>query len=87
MKAGKCGSTSIDRAFYKLMRERFGPAFDRVPEEKRSVSSKFMKDFEAAKRDYGVSEYPRNSRLNLKINGVEGYDYYDDEDNEVLLTA
>ncbi|KAF3770180.1 actin-like ATPase domain-containing protein, partial [Cryphonectria parasitica EP155] len=84
--AGKCGSTTIDRAFYQLMRKRFGGVFEKVPEEKRGVTSKFMKDFEAAKKDFGVSDHPRNTRLNLKMQ-AKASEHYDDDDNEVILTG
>ncbi|KAK3369988.1 hypothetical protein B0H63DRAFT_514209 [Podospora didyma] len=83
---GKCGSTSIDRAFHKLMRSRFGDAFDCLPPHKTGATSEFMGKFESAKRDFGTSQYSRTYRFHLKMK-VENSDYYDSVDDEVLLTS
>ncbi|KAJ5701815.1 actin-like ATPase domain-containing protein [Penicillium malachiteum] len=58
-----CGSTSVDREFYKLMRERFGDAFSTLPSSEIGLLSMFMYEFMRAKctfTGYGNSifEFP-----------------------------
>ncbi|TPX16453.1 uncharacterized protein E0L32_003747 [Thyridium curvatum] len=83
---GKCGSTTIDRAFLALMQRRFGEAFQKLPEKKRGINSKFMAEFESAKRDFNDPRIPRTHRLHLKMD-VGNCRYYDAEDEEVLLSS
>ncbi|KAF3480439.1 heat shock 70 kDa protein 12A [Arthroderma uncinatum] len=52
----KCGSTTIDRQFYKLMLERFGDAFRDLPLKTKGPGSDFMDEFEKIKHDFGYSE-------------------------------
>ncbi|KAK3348636.1 hypothetical protein B0T25DRAFT_546149 [Lasiosphaeria hispida] len=85
-KGGKCGSTSIDRAFYKLMCDRFGSAFTELDSSKTGPNSKFMLDFEAIKRSFGESEYEQINRLTLKMDRADDSDYYSAEDYEVIVT-
>ncbi|KAK0724594.1 hypothetical protein B0H67DRAFT_598148 [Lasiosphaeris hirsuta] len=85
-KGGKCGSTTIDRAFYKLMCDRFGSAFTELDSSKTGPNSKFMLDFEAIKRSFGESEYEQINRLTLKMDRAEDSDYYSADDYEVILT-
>lgn len=66
------------------MDTRFGAAFRDVPLQKRNVSSRFMADFESAKRDFSDPQLSRTHRLRLKMK-VDGSEYYDDEDDEVKL--
>jgi len=84
---GKCGSTTIDRAFYKLMCNRFGSTFTGLKREKTGPGSSFMSHFESAKRDFGCSEYSKTYRLHLKMPKAKDSEYYDTEDDEVLLTT
>ena len=46
-----------------------------------------MTQFESAKRDFGVSQYSRTYRFHLKLPGVADSDWYDPDDDEVLLTT
>ena len=50
-----CGSTSIDRAFQRLMKTRFGSAFTGLPLAERGTCSILMDHFENAKRVFGSS--------------------------------
>jgi hypothetical protein len=68
------------------MRSRFGSCFERLPLEKKGANSKFMLEFESAKRDFGTSQYARTYRFHLKMNAQDS-DWYDSDDDEVLLTT
>jgi hypothetical protein len=83
---GKCGSTTIDRAFHRLMRSRFGMAFTSLPLAKKGAGSNLMKQFESAKRDFGSAEYAKTYRFHLKMN-AEDSRYFDADDDEVLITT
>ncbi|KAJ5614996.1 hypothetical protein N7537_000110 [Penicillium hordei] len=50
-----CGSTLIDREFYRLMCERFGDAFESLPSGHINLSSAFMGSFERIKCRFGQS--------------------------------
>ncbi|KAF5965228.1 Hsp70 chaperone protein [Fusarium bulbicola] len=83
---GKCGSTTIDRALHRLMVDRFGSAFSSLPYEKRGAGTKFMNQFESAKRDFGLSKRSRKYRLDLRLQ-VPNSQWYDGDDNEVIITT
>ncbi|KAJ5087391.1 actin-like ATPase domain-containing protein [Penicillium angulare] len=51
-----CGSTSIDRDFYRLMQRRFGDSFSSLPAYDISQTSKFMYEFEKAKCTFTGNE-------------------------------
>ncbi|RAL13363.1 Hsp70 family protein [Aspergillus homomorphus CBS 101889] len=79
---GKCGSTAIDRNFYKLMLHRFGSAFQDLPASAKGPGSNFMNRFEIIKRDFGTScdfdvfELPLNM---IPPSGVSSKDFDADE--------
>ncbi|KAK6341568.1 hypothetical protein TWF696_008640 [Orbilia brochopaga] len=53
---GKCGSTYIDEAFHRLLRDRIGPSFDDATiwtAKKKGKGSQLMQKFEACKRTFG----------------------------------
>lgn len=53
---GKCGSTYIDDAFHRLLRERIGPSFDDATiwtAKKKGKGSQLMQKFEVCKRNFG----------------------------------
>jgi len=86
MVGGKCGSTTIDRDLNKLMRQRFGAAFQSVPLESRGMNSRFMNDFESAKRDFGSARHSMTYRLHLKMKAPNSR-WFEKEDDEVLFTT
>ncbi|KAK6828704.1 hypothetical protein RU639_003752 [Aspergillus parasiticus] len=85
---GKCGSTAVDRNFYKLMSDRFGDAFDNLPMRRKGPGSEFMKKFEIIKRDFGSSDESTDFELPLNMT-VPDPDpaYFDDEERLVILSS
>ncbi|CAG7995699.1 unnamed protein product [Penicillium salamii] len=83
----KCGSTYIDREFYKWMSKRFGKAFDNMSPDKKRPGSRFMKDFESHKRDFGSSSnLDQKLEIELVIPGAKDSDIYDEDNSLVLVT-
>lgn len=84
---GKCGSTAVDRNFYKLMSDRFGDAFDRLPRKRKSPGSEFMRKFEIIKRDFGNSDEDTTFELPLNMT-VDNPDpeFFDEEERLVLIS-
>ncbi|KAK9554850.1 hypothetical protein V6Z77_006137 [Aspergillus fumigatus] len=85
---GKCGSTAVDRNFYKLMSDRFGDAFDRLPRKRKSPGSEFMRKFEIIKRDFGNSDEDTTFELPLNMT-VDNPDpeFFDEEERLVLISS
>ncbi|KAL4806050.1 actin-like ATPase domain-containing protein [Aspergillus unguis] len=85
---GKCGSTAIDRNFYRLMSDRFGDDFTELPSKRRSPGSEFMKKFEIIKRDFGASDEETVFELPLNMT-VENPDpqYWDEEERLALVSS
>ena len=82
---GKCGSTYIDRLFILWMEKHFGDAYKDLSWEKRGPSSRFMKEFEGHKRDFGKSSDPTNYyEMELVMKAKDGH-YYDSDDGLVKL--
>lgn len=80
----KCGSTYIDREFYKWMSQKFGKAFDNINPDKKRPGSRFMKEFEGHKRDFGsLSQTDQKFEVELVIPGVKDSDIYD-KDNSIV---
>lgn len=83
---GKCGSTYIDRAFHRWMSEKFGKAFDGLSFEKRGPGSRFMRDFENCKHDFGFGDGEEQGfEIHLVMPGVEGHEFYDEEEAVVKI--
>lgn len=83
----KCGSTYIDREFYKWMSRKFGAAFDNLNPDKKRPGSRFMKDFEGHKRDFGFSsKSDQKFEIELVIPGAKDSDIYDKDNSIVILT-
>jgi hypothetical protein len=84
---GKCGSTAVDRNFYKLLSARFGDTFDSLPLKRKGPGSDLMKKFELIKGDFGHSTQDMTYELplNLKIDKVDP-EYYDEEERLVLIS-
>ncbi|KAL4881112.1 hypothetical protein BJY04DRAFT_218627 [Aspergillus karnatakaensis] len=86
---GKCGSTAIDRNFYRLMSNRFGNDFDKLPSKKKAPGSDFMRKFELIKRDFGYSEeedtiFELPLSMTLKKPDPE---HFEDDEQMVLLSS
>ena len=75
---GKCGSTYIDRLFLRWMSRTFGAAFDMLPFERKGPGSRFMRDFESIKRDFGLNQgRDETFEVTLAMPGVEDSEYYE----------
>ncbi|KAL2819288.1 hypothetical protein BDW59DRAFT_151587 [Aspergillus cavernicola] len=85
---GKCGSTAIDRNFYRLMSERFGEAFEKLPGKRKSPGSQFMNTFEGVKRDFGNSDEQTTFELPLNM-PLDDPDpkYFDDDERLVIISS
>lgn len=79
----KCGSSTIDRHFQKLMEERFGDAYTSKSQKVIGPKSPFMSEFEEVKRRFIDTTLIDGIRLDL---GLEDSEYYNKEDAEVTLT-
>lgn len=85
---GKCGSTYIDQKFHQWMYEKFGDDFKKLKFEKKGPGSRFMKDFEGYKRDFGSSsDLDQAYELQLVMSKVPNSPYYDNEESVVKLTG
>ncbi|KAF7188334.1 Heat shock 70 kDa protein 12B [Pseudocercospora fuligena] len=83
---GKCGSTWIDRHFMNWMEQKFGKAYTDLSLEIRGPTSRFMKDFEGFKRDFGKFNNPaKRYKLPLSLRGVARSKNYDDRNSYVIL--
>ncbi|RAO68865.1 uncharacterized protein BHQ10_004877 [Talaromyces amestolkiae] len=84
---GKCGSTALDRNFYKLMSERFGPAFDKLPMKRKGPGSTFMSCFERIKRNFGHNSEDTTHDIEFPMRSLEvDPQYYDDDDQAVIIS-
>jgi hypothetical protein len=85
---GKCGSTYIDRLFLGWMSSTFGPDFDNLPFVLRGPGSKFMKEFEMVKRDFG-SNTRRDEifEIPLAMRGVEESENYEPDEGNVRFSV
>jgi hypothetical protein len=85
---GKCGSTALDRNFYKLMSERLGPAFDALPAKRKGPGSTFMGYFEVLKRNFGLDSEDTTHELELLgIRSSQVDPQYYDEDAGVVIIS
>ena len=76
---GKCGSTYIDREFIEWMKEKFGDAYNNLPDQKKGPASRLMMDFEGHKRDFGKSDTAGKCyEMVCLMQGVEDSDYYEE---------
>ncbi|TKA78973.1 hypothetical protein B0A55_02554 [Friedmanniomyces simplex] len=82
-----CGSTSIDRNLYALMRKRFGQAFERIEERRRGPGSRFMRTWESIKRSFGTRAGGQVYGIGpLRMKDVRNSVHYDADEAIVLLT-
>lgn len=82
----KCGSTSIDRAFHDLMRDRFGSSWDNIEERRKGAGSNFMEQWERVKCSFGDTGDDRPHELQLNIKGHTDPRWYDEDEGMVKLT-
>jgi len=70
------------------MCRKFGSKFeDGVKFEKKGPGSKFMKEFESAKRDFGHSNDPAQEfEVSLVIPGASDSRYYDTDESLVKIS-
>ena len=45
-----------------------------------------MEDFESVKRDFGATTSSRPYRIQLPLRGISDSKYYDEDDEEILVT-
>ncbi|PYI36946.1 actin-like ATPase domain-containing protein [Aspergillus indologenus CBS 114.80] len=82
---GKCGSSAIDRSFYRLMFQRFGSAFENLSPRYTGPGSSFMNKFEIVKRGFGQT--PQTSfelPLKMKLCRPDPA-HYDEEERLVTI--
>ena len=84
---GKVGSTFIDRQFHEWMGAHFGRDFYALEFKKKGPGSRFMKEFEAIKRDFGGTRSAQKEfRIPLKIKNAADSSFYDEDENMVIVT-
>ncbi|KAF2102746.1 actin-like ATPase domain-containing protein [Rhizodiscina lignyota] len=83
---GKCGSTHIDRRFHQWMSDTFGAAFDSVPFPKKGPGSKFMREFESIKVNFGSETVDQTYEIPLLLRGVQSCPNYDMEETMVKFS-
>lgn len=83
---GKCGATSIDRAFIRWMTQKFGAAYTAVSMTKRGPGSLFMDSFESAKRNFGSVGSDRPFEISPIAMGIPWSPLYDDDEEFVKLS-
>lgn len=68
------------------MEKKFGDAYKSLSWEKRGPASRFMKDFENHKRDFGKSKDPtRYYEMQLLMKKAEDSKYYDEDSGIVRI--
>lgn len=83
---GKCGSTYVDREFHRWMSTMFGSRYSNLRHEKTGPGSKFMREFEQCKIEFGSSEdLDAPYELELVIPGIEDSKFYDTEESVVKI--
>ncbi|KAI8654020.1 hypothetical protein NCS56_01358000 [Fusarium sp. Ph1] len=88
---GKCGGTFVDRNFHAHMEKHFGEAFTSLDPEMTGPGSRFMDQFEMAKRDFSLNQpKTRPHRLHLPMESLrlslESKKHYDSRFGYVLIT-
>ncbi|CAI7642652.1 unnamed protein product [Penicillium manginii] len=82
---GKCGSTFIDRNFHEWMARTFKSAWENIKPERKGSGSRFMREFEAAKRDFGSQgTLNKTFELELVIPNASESEHYNDEDGGLV---
>lgn len=68
------------------MEKKFGAAYISLPWQKKGPASRFMKEFEGHKRDFGKSNDPTTYyELQLVMKRVKGSKHYDSDENIVKI--
>ncbi|KAJ6024300.1 hypothetical protein N7540_005097 [Penicillium herquei] len=82
---GKCGSTFIDRNFHNWMARTFKSAWENLKPEKKGSGSRFMRDFEYLKRDFGPpSTLSKIFEIELVIPNAPESEHYNIEDGGLV---
>ena len=84
----KCGSTYIDREFIKWMEQKFGNSYRKLSWDKKGPRSRFMKEFEGHKRDFGkhnLDDTLRYYEMPLLMKDVPESRHYDEESGLVKI--
>ncbi|OJJ48585.1 hypothetical protein ASPZODRAFT_14713 [Penicilliopsis zonata CBS 506.65] len=82
--SGKCGSTTIDRAFHKWLEERFGDKFTGLPSTIVGSGSKVMREFEDVKRRFNGNDRDE-FRVTLAMKDQKSCANYDSDHGEVII--
>ena len=88
---GKCGSSSLDRAFWKFLGDIFGDAFKMLPPKKTGPGSDLMRRFEELKCDFkghhaGHEDYEIMLRMKVDVGADTKLGRYYDEDFNIKFT-
>ncbi|CEJ55734.1 hypothetical protein PMG11_01972 [Penicillium brasilianum] len=86
---GKCGSTFIDRNFQRWMARTFKSAWENLKPEKKGPGSRLMRDFEAAKRDFGTQgtlDKDKRYEIEFVIPNASDFEHYDADEGLVVFT-
>lgn len=90
---GVYGRYMVNLNFRTLMQRRFGTAFTSLGPEKTGPGSRFMTEFEMAMSDFSPANSRRRVlRFHLRMRELPSWDpsiweYYDEDDEEVLLRS
>ncbi|KAJ6008084.1 actin-like ATPase domain-containing protein [Penicillium herquei] len=83
-----CGSTSVDREFYKLMQERFGGLFSSLQLDQTGLSTKFMNDFMEIKHAFtGYGDMIFKLHLDMNVSRSFNPEWYDQRTQTVILSS
>ncbi|KAJ5712960.1 actin-like ATPase domain-containing protein [Penicillium malachiteum] len=83
-----CGSTSVDREFYKLMEKRFGDVFSSLPWYVIGLTSEFMQDFMKVKCAFtGHGNAIFQLPLEIKVSQPFNPEWYDQNTGHVILSS
>ena len=81
---GKCGSTYIDRELITWMSRMFGSKFDSLPFEKIGPGSRFMREFQSQKHDFGYTdERNKQYETTLVMPRAGDGEFYDSDESTV----
>jgi molecular chaperone DnaK (HSP70) len=83
---GKCGSTYIDRHFFQWMSNTFGEAFENVPFDRKGPGSKFMREFETSKKEFGSGGEGDDYEVTLPMQGLDDHENYESDTSTVIIS-
>ncbi|KAL2849339.1 hypothetical protein BJX68DRAFT_267192 [Aspergillus pseudodeflectus] len=84
---GRCAGAAVDCHLYRLLVERFGPAFQNLPIALKAPGSALMNAFEGVKRDFAEgSGEPRQLPLPMDPGLLPNSPYYDSGRGLIRIT-